>query len=90
MFLTDVLFNSRELRFSRMQKEAILKWARDLGAKDVPSLFALEKLQECLSCSLGKPTVEKRSRDQDIYYMNDVGMALARVISGKYSCIYGL
>ncbi|GJJ13679.1 hypothetical protein Clacol_007935 [Clathrus columnatus] len=78
MFLADLLFNSRELWFSQIQKSALLKYAHDVGGKDVPSLSTLEKLQEKLSKSFGKPTLEKKTRNHSIYYINDIGMILAK------------
>jgi len=79
MFLTDLLFNSPNLRFSVPQKRAILKWAKDLGAQEVPTLYGLEKLEETLTSALGDPTKEVCSRKGNIFYINEIGAAIAKV-----------
>ena len=79
MFLTDILFNSAHLRFSLAQKKAVLKWAADLGAPDVPKLHAIEALQRNVSETVGTPTSEKTSRRENIYYINEIGAAIAKV-----------
>lgn len=40
-FVTVLLFSSPRLLFSEAQKKAILSWAKEFGARDVPSLYAL-------------------------------------------------
>ncbi|KAG8958843.1 hypothetical protein FRC00_002248 [Tulasnella sp. 408] len=42
LYLTHLLFSSPRLRFSDAQKEAILSWGREMGAKNVPSISAYE------------------------------------------------
>lgn len=79
MFLTDLLFNSPRLCFSEAQKQAMLSWAKDLGAQDVPSLGRLAKWQKFLSAELGNPTSKHESSGKNIYYLNDIGAAIAKV-----------
>ncbi|KAG2132739.1 uncharacterized protein EDB93DRAFT_1255149 [Suillus bovinus] len=45
-FITDLLFGSTRLRFSEAQKKAVLSWAREMGAQNVPTLYALRKAQD--------------------------------------------
>jgi hypothetical protein len=80
MFLTDLLFNLPHLHFSLSQKKAVLKWATDLGAQDVPKLHALEALQKKLSETIGTPTVEKVSPCRNVFFLNEVGAAISKAI----------
>ncbi|OJA15389.1 hypothetical protein AZE42_13658, partial [Rhizopogon vesiculosus] len=47
-FITSLLFSSPRLPFSDSQKKAILNWAKDLGALNVPSLGAVKKCHNYL------------------------------------------
>ena len=76
---TDILFSSPRLRFSREQQEAILAWGRNLGAKEVPTLYAVEKFQKTALDMMGNPTERVRAESGNIFYMNSVLHALARV-----------
>lgn len=78
---TDILFSSPSIRFSRLQKESILAWGKDLGARDVPSLYKLEKFQGEALEAVGDPTVKIQAALGNIFYMNSVRHALARVSS---------
>ncbi|TFK51166.1 hypothetical protein OE88DRAFT_1735116 [Heliocybe sulcata] len=78
MMKTDILFSSPRLRFSRAQQQAVLTWARDLGAKNIPSLHALHKFQSDGLEVLGNPTVKVRSASGNIFYMNKVTKAVAK------------
>jgi len=79
MFLTDILFNSPHLRFSLAQKNAVLRWAKDLGASNVPNLGSLETVQSKLSVLIGVPTTEKISRGGNLFYVNEIGAGIAKV-----------
>lgn len=79
MFLTDLLFNSPRLRFSEQQKTAILRWGKDLGAQDVPTLTGLEKVQDTLQTAVGNPTTKKETHSGNLFYINDVKSAIAKV-----------
>ena len=67
------------MRFSVAQKSTVLKWAKDLGAQEVPKLYALETLQKELNENMGVPKKEKMSRRGNIYFINDIGAAVAKV-----------
>lgn len=79
MFYTDVLFSSPWLRFSEQQKLAVLDWAKRMGARDVPSLHQLEKARELVDDHLGNPTMRINSTAGNVFYMNDIGAAIAKV-----------
>ncbi|KAI0750509.1 hypothetical protein C8Q74DRAFT_1211986 [Fomes fomentarius] len=78
MMKTDILFSSPSIRFSRLQKESILAWGKDLGARDVPSLYKLEKFQDEALEAVGDPIVKIQAASGNIFYMNSVRHALAR------------
>jgi hypothetical protein len=79
MFSTHLLFSSPRLRFSRPQKQAILQWAKDLGAPNVPALGALASEQRKVEMRVGHPTEKVTSPSGNVFYFNDVGKAIARV-----------
>ncbi|PIL29486.1 hypothetical protein GSI_08428 [Ganoderma sinense ZZ0214-1] len=72
MMKTDILFSSSELRFSRAQKEAILAWGHDLGARDVPSLYKIEKFQKDALDACGNPTRRVQTTSGHVFYQNAV------------------
>jgi len=78
-FLTDLLFSSPRLRFSIAQKTAVLSWARQLGAQGIPTLRGLQKAQEYVRNLLGNPTKEVSAFSGNIFHINDVGAAIAKV-----------
>ncbi|KAG2112493.1 hypothetical protein BD769DRAFT_1364493, partial [Suillus cothurnatus] len=77
-FITALLFSSPRLLFSEAQKKAILSWAKELGARDVPSLYALNRSQETIQKLVGDPTEKVTARSGNIFYFNDVGKAVAK------------
>ncbi|KAI0828596.1 hypothetical protein BC628DRAFT_1428616 [Trametes gibbosa] len=78
MMRTDFLFSSPTIRFSRAQKEAVLAWAKEMGAKEVPSLYGLEKFQADALESIGDPTEKVQASSGNVFYMNSIYEALAR------------
>ncbi|KAH9894129.1 hypothetical protein C8Q73DRAFT_826736 [Cubamyces lactineus] len=78
MFKTHILFSSVSLRFSEPQKRAILSWGDSMGAKNVPSLYALKKVADNVEEIVGKPTIKVVSGTGDIFYMNKVHDAIAK------------
>ena len=76
---TDILFSSPELRFSRSQQEAVLAWAKDLGARDVPSLYKLQKFQKEALESFENPTTRVQASSGNVFYMNSIRHAIAKV-----------
>ena len=79
MFLTDLLFASPHLRFSEAQKSAILKWGKDLRAPDVPTLSGLKSVRQRIEGLVGDVTEKVTSAAGNIFYLNDVGKAIAKV-----------
>ena len=79
MMKTDILFSSPRLRFSRAQREAVLAWGKELGAREVPSLYSLEKFQREALDAMGNPTKKVETASGNILYMNDPIKLLQRV-----------
>ncbi|KAG1735638.1 uncharacterized protein EDB91DRAFT_1250472 [Suillus paluster] len=77
-YITALLFSSPRLPFSEAQKKAVLSWARELGACDVPSLYALNRVQESVRTLVGNPTEKITARSGNIFYLNNVGKAVAK------------
>ncbi|OJT07070.1 hypothetical protein TRAPUB_2102 [Trametes pubescens] len=78
MLKTDILFSSPTIRFSRSQKEAILAWGKEMGAREVPSLYGLDKFQLDALESVGDPTEKIHASSGNVFYMNSIYQALAR------------
>ncbi|KAF8588128.1 hypothetical protein K439DRAFT_1299825, partial [Ramaria rubella] len=78
---TDILFNSPRLRFSWAQKRAILAWEKDLGAREVPTLSGLQEIQRQLLIETRNPVTKKSTRLGNIFYLNEIGAALAKDMS---------
>lgn len=79
MFLTGLLFSSPRLRFSEAQKSAVLQWAKDLKAPEVPTLGALKRSSKQILDLVGQPTEKVTSASGNIFYLNDVGKAISKV-----------
>ncbi|KAG2346414.1 hypothetical protein BDR05DRAFT_878375 [Suillus weaverae] len=77
-FVTSLLFSSPRLPFSDAQKKAVLSWAQQLGARDVPSLGAIKKSQKYLDSLVGDPTKKVTARSGNIFYINDVAKSIAK------------
>ncbi|KAG9088370.1 hypothetical protein FRC07_012597, partial [Ceratobasidium sp. 392] len=92
IFLTDLLFNSPRMHFSCSQKSGILRYAKALGAKGVPSLDAVEKWQCRLRATVGTPPKRSVSTEGNIFYVNEIGPGLAKHMSNPLSregmCFY--
>ena len=81
---TDILFSSPRLRFSREQQEAVLAWGRELGARDVPTLYAVEKFQSLALEAVGNPTKRVQAESGNVFYINSLVHAMARASHPLY------
>ncbi|KAG2125254.1 hypothetical protein BD769DRAFT_1388530 [Suillus cothurnatus] len=77
-YITALLFSSPRLPFSKVQKKAVLSWAKELGACDVPLLDALNQVQESVQTLVGNPTEKITSCLGNIFYLNDVRKEIAK------------
>ncbi|KAG1803360.1 hypothetical protein EV424DRAFT_1331009, partial [Suillus variegatus] len=77
-FITSLLFSSPRLPFSEAQKKAILNWAKELGARNLPTLGAIKKLHTGLEDLMGDPTEKVTSQSGNIFYINSVAKAIAK------------
>ncbi|KAG1814553.1 hypothetical protein EV424DRAFT_1541382 [Suillus variegatus] len=77
-FITALLFSSLRLPFSEAQKKAILSWAKELSALDVPSLYTLNHFQETVQKLVGNLRGKVTACSGNIFYLNDVGQAIAK------------
>ena len=78
---TDILFSSPHLRFSRIQQEAILAYAKELGAKDVPTLYRLEKFREEALSSMDYTSQKIEASSGNVFYMNSIRRSIGQVCS---------
>ncbi|KAH9079599.1 hypothetical protein EDB83DRAFT_2170317, partial [Lactarius deliciosus] len=76
-YLTDMLFSSPRLRFLEQQKKAVLNWASQLGARNVPSLYALSQFQECIKDIVGNSVTAVTSGAGDKLYIRDIPQMIA-------------
>ncbi|RDB15588.1 hypothetical protein Hypma_004040 [Hypsizygus marmoreus] len=82
--LTDVLFSSPRLRFSRAQQKAVLSWARELGAA-VPGYDKFRQVQAVLLKELGDPTERQESSRGNVWYLNDIGQSIKKDMGNPYT-----
>ncbi|KAG2335355.1 hypothetical protein BDR05DRAFT_859219, partial [Suillus weaverae] len=68
---------STRLRFSEAQKKAVLSWAREMGAQNVPTLYALRKAQDHVRSCIRNPTRKVTASSGNIFYINSIGSAIA-------------
>ncbi|KAL0567444.1 hypothetical protein V5O48_014549 [Marasmius crinis-equi] len=79
MFLTHLLFNGNSrLRYSESQKKAILSWGKSLGAREVPALSALKRVQDKIQDMVASPTEKVVSSSGTVFYINEIGHAIAK------------
>lgn len=71
-FLLDLLDNLPRLRLSSNHMKMILFIMRNSDPKDVPSYKALRQEQAQLHNLCGIPSIQYKSQQGDIYYLNDV------------------
>ncbi|KAF7982629.1 hypothetical protein HWV62_27053 [Athelia sp. TMB] len=81
MMVTDMLFNSPRMKFSRPQQKAVLSWAKQIGARDVPSHSQFLSMQQELLERVGDPSSRQRSSRGNIYYLNEIGDSIAKDIA---------
>ncbi|GAB1523427.1 hypothetical protein RhiTH_006575 [Rhizoctonia solani] len=79
--LTHMLFHSPEISLSEAQQLAVLDWAKELGAENVPSMYALQKCDQKLANLMGDMTQRFTTQKGDIYYVNDIGTMLKQDFS---------
>ncbi|KAI0316171.1 hypothetical protein OF83DRAFT_1033568, partial [Amylostereum chailletii] len=78
IFITQLLFSSPRIRFSEAQKLAVLDWARQLQAPDVPTMYALEKCQKDLLALLGDPVTKFVSGSGNVSFVNAIKSGISK------------
>ncbi|EGO30673.1 hypothetical protein SERLADRAFT_404741 [Serpula lacrymans var. lacrymans S7.9] len=66
------------MAISSAQQKAILSWANELLAHNVPTLYALKKCQDKICNLVCNPTKKKTTNSGNIFYPNLVGKAIAK------------
>ncbi|KAL0569855.1 hypothetical protein V5O48_012107 [Marasmius crinis-equi] len=69
------------MRYSESQKIAVLEWGKSLGARDVPSLHALKKVQRSIDNMVRSPTEKVVSSSGTVFYINEISQAIAKDFS---------
>ncbi|KAG6376771.1 hypothetical protein JVT61DRAFT_1795 [Boletus reticuloceps] len=87
-FLTHLLFSSPCLWFSQAQKNAIPQWVNEIGAPEVPSMYAMNKTQERLMELLGSPTEKVTMPSGCVFYLNGISKAIAMDGQGHMSQVH--
>ena len=55
-----------------------------MGARDVPSLYAVKACQDKILNIMGNPTEKVVSKSGTIFYINDIAQAIAKVSFNLY------
>ncbi|CAE6516777.1 unnamed protein product [Rhizoctonia solani] len=76
IFLTHSLFNAPTIQFSKAQQMAVLDWAFEMGAPDVPSMYELDKCSKKIKGLMGDSTRMFKTQTGHVFYVNQVGAFL--------------
>ncbi|KAI0317830.1 hypothetical protein OF83DRAFT_1171639 [Amylostereum chailletii] len=72
MYLLDILDNLPRLRMSDTQLNAVLFVMRQCGARDVPALATLRRMQDRLRDEIATPTSRHVSSDGNVFHTNPI------------------
>lgn len=81
-----MLFSSPQLQFSEPQKKAVLNWAMQLGACDVPSLYSLSQCWENIKKAVGDSVMAVTTDMGNKFYMQDIPFLVAKVQLSPHGC----
>ncbi|KDN47459.1 hypothetical protein RSAG8_03599, partial [Rhizoctonia solani AG-8 WAC10335] len=84
VFLTHSLFNAPAIQFSQAQQMAILDWAFEMGARDVPSMYQLDKCSQKIKHLMGdSPTRMFKTQTGHVFYVNQVNSFLRQDFANR-------
>ncbi|KAJ7239995.1 hypothetical protein B0H12DRAFT_1204154 [Mycena haematopus] len=86
MFLLDTLDNLPRQRVSNSLMKVFLWILREGGARNVPSLDALRKVQMNLHSQGGVPTVPWTSTQGNVFHLNDIRTIIAKDYANPLTC----
>ncbi|KAJ7080438.1 hypothetical protein B0H15DRAFT_787211 [Mycena belliarum] len=81
IMLADVLDNLPRCRFTSTQLSVVLRFAKCLGAPNVPTLKGLRKVQKTLQSTCGSEPLRIKSFLGNIFHVNDIREIIARDFS---------
>ncbi|KAG8777086.1 hypothetical protein FRC12_000558 [Ceratobasidium sp. 428] len=81
LFLTYNLFHAPAIHFSEAQQSAILDWAAEMGAENVPSMYDLDQCGQKINNLMGDPARMFKTDSGRIFYVNKVDTMLKQDFS---------
>ncbi|GAB1527462.1 hypothetical protein RhiTH_010637 [Rhizoctonia solani] len=84
MFLAISLFTLPCMTFSCWHIKGVLDFARESGAANVPSYYALRKTQQRLKSIMGNPTAQHCAPSGTVYYVNNIAESIQQDMSNPY------
>lgn len=80
MFMLDMLDNHPRMRLSDAQLDVVLFVMKECGCHNIPSLYALRRMQKELRQNVAVSTDRHQSMKGNVFYANNLAAQVAQVL----------